>query len=83
MCNRRTQHANLTDEELLKLADSSRMEEPLVEELCQRLERYTDWAASLSAIETTRHACPECSTALLAVYDGVANTLTVEKAPAL
>jgi hypothetical protein len=83
MCNRRTKHANLTDEELLKLADSSRMEEPLVEELCQRLERYTDWAASLSAIETTRHACPECSTALLAVYDGVTNTLTVEKAPAL
>lgn len=83
MCNRHTQHARLTDEELLKLADSSRMEEPLVEELCQRLERYADWAASLSAIEATRHHCPECSTALLAVYDGETNTLTVEKAPAL
>ena len=83
MCNRRTQHANLTDEELLKLADSSRMEEPLVEELCQRLERYADWAASISAIEATRHACPECSTPLLARYDGETNTLTVEKAPAL
>ena len=83
MCNRRTQHANLTDEELLKLADSSRMEEPLVEELCQRLARYADWAASLWVIEATRHRCPECSTALLAVYDGETNTLTVEKAPAL
>ena len=83
MGNRRTQHARLTDEELLKLADSSRTEEPLVEELCQRLERYADWAASLSAIEATRHACPECSTTLLAVYDGEPNTLTVEKAPAL
>lgn len=78
-----TRFHNFTDEELLKLADSSRMEEPLVEELCQRLARYTDWAASLSAIESTRHACPECSTALLAAYDGVTNTLTVEKAPAL
>ena len=83
MCNRHTQHARLTDEELLKLADSSRMEEPLVEELCQRLERYTDWAASLSAIESTRHHCPECSTAILARYDGETNTLTIEKAPAL
>ena len=83
MCNRHTQHARLTDEELLKLADSSRTEEPLVEELCQRLARYTDWAASLSAIEATRHPCPECSTTLLAVYGGVTNTLTLKKAPAL
>jgi hypothetical protein len=59
------------------------MEEPLVEELCQRLERYADWAVSLSAIEATRHHCPECSTALLAVYDGETNTLTVEKAPTI
>lgn len=78
-----TQHANLTDEELLKQAESSRREEPLVEELCQRLEKYTDWAASLSAIEATRHPCPECSTTLLAEYDGVTNTLTLKKAPAL
>ena len=83
MCNRRTQHARLTDEELLKLADSSRMEEPLVEELCQRLDRYADLAASLSAIEATRHRCPECSTALMAAYGGETNTLTIEKAPAL
>lgn len=78
-----TQHANLTDEELLKLAESSRREEPLVEELCQRLEKYTDWAAGLSAIESTRHPCPECFTALRATYDGTTNTLTIKKAPAL
>ena len=78
-----TRFHNFTDEELLQQADSDRTGDPLVEELCQRLEKYTDWAASLSAIEATRHTCPECSTALLAVYDGVTNTLTVEKAPAL
>lgn len=78
-----TRFHNLTDEELLLQADSDRAGDPVVEEICQRLEKYTDWAASLSAIETTRHACPECSTALLAVYDGATNTLTVEKAPAL
>lgn len=78
-----TQHTNLTDEELLKLAESSRREEPLVEALCQRLEKYTDWAADLSAMEATRHPCPECFTALLATYDEMTNTLTLKKAPAL
>ena len=83
MAKQHTLYARLTDEELLKLADSSCMVEQLVEELCQRLERYIDRAASLSAIEATRHSCPECSTALLAVYDGETNTLTVGRAPAL
>ena len=83
MTKRITRFHNLTDEELLLQADSDRAGDPIVEEICQRLEKYADWAAGLSAIETTRHACPECSTPLLAVYDGETNTLTVEKAPAL
>ena len=83
MAKSATQFHTLTDEELLQQADSARTGEPLVEEICQRLERYADWAASISAIEATRHACPECSTPLLARYDGETNTLTVEKAPAL
>lgn len=81
MCNRHTQHARLTDEELLKLADSSRMEEPLVEELCQRLEKYADWAASLSAIEVTQHRCPECNHAVQVHYDAEESELTIERVP--
>ena len=83
MAKRITRFHNLTDEELLRQADYDRAGDPIMEEICQRLEKYADWAASLSAIETTRHACPECSTPFLAVYNGETNTLTVEKAPAL
>ena len=77
-----TRFHNLTDEELLLQADSDRAGDPIVEEICQRLARYTDWAASLPAIETTRHACPECNHAMQVHYDAKENKLTLERAPA-
>ena len=76
-----TRFRNLTDEELLLQADSDRAGDPLVEEICQRLEKYADWAASLSAIEVTQHRCPECNHALLAHYDAEENELTIERVP--
>ena len=77
-----TRFHNLTDEELLLQADSDRAGDPIVEEICQRLEKYADWAAGLSAIEATRHACPECNHAMQVHYDAKENKLTLERAPA-
>lgn len=76
-----TQFRTLTDEELLQQADSARTGEPLVEEICQRLEKYADWAASLSAIEVTQHRCPECNHAVQVHYDAEESELTIERVP--
>ena len=82
MCNLRTQHANLTDEELLKNAEPMRSSSPVIEELCQRLEKHIDQAAELSKIETTQHQCPECDCAVQVHYIAEENKLTLERAPA-
>ena len=76
-----TRFHNLTDEELLLQADSDRAGDPIVEEICQRLEKYTDWAASLSAIETTQHRCPECNRTVQVHYAAEENKLSLERAP--
>ena len=81
MCKYRTQHANLTDEELLKHAESLRFTSHVAEELCQRLEKRIDKAAELDAIETTQHRCPECNRTVQVHYDAEENKLTLERVP--
>ena len=81
MCKHLTPHANLTDEELLKQAESLRFSSLFAEELCQRLEKHIDKAAELSKIETTQHRCPECNHAMQVHYDAEENKLTLERVP--
>ena len=74
-------YRTLTDEELLKHADSLRFSSPVAEELCQRLEKRIDKAAELDAIEVTQHRCPECNHAVQVHYDAEENELTIERVP--
>ncbi len=78
----RTPQANLTDEELLKNAEPMRSSSPVIEELCQRLEKHIDQAAELDAIKVTQHRCPECDCAVQVHYVAEENKLTLERAPA-
>ena len=57
---------HLTDEELLRRIQADGPGNPMVKELCQRLERFLESAPEVS---TTRHLCPECDAAILVCID--------------
>lgn len=72
----------LTDEELLRQVRASTVD-PLVEELCQRLEKKLDQSAKMGKQDTTPYSCPECNTRLSVWVDSVDKKISLTKAPLL
>ena len=75
---------HLTDEELLRRIQADGPGNPMVKELCRRLERFLESASELKEVSTTRHRCPECDAAILVCIDTQPKPkINLRKAPRL
>ncbi len=78
MSNIPTRLSGLTTEELLRRIDDIRSKSPIIEELCQRIERGETVPMPQEAIEAKDMECPVCMAKLTVSFDPNENTFSIE-----
>lgn len=59
-----TKYSHLTEDELLRLVDHKRTQSPIIDELCNRLDKRSALSAGFPAQVDTGHKCPVCEAQL-------------------
>lgn len=72
-----TQFGNLSTAELLRQVDSLRHRSPVIEELCQRIEREESTPPAQGKMEGSM-PCPVCMAQLEVTFDRDADEFTIE-----